>query len=117
MNYLLLIYAEEDVEPKPGTAEFKQHLEDYGAYTKEVQGKGLMVGGDALEKVSMATTVRVRDGKILTTDGPFAETKETLGGYYMLDCKDLDEAIEYAAKIPSAKLGSIEIRPVVVFES
>lgn len=117
MNYLLLIYADEDAEPKPGTPEFKQYLEDYGAYTKEVQDKGLMVGGDALEKVSMATTVRVRDGKILTTDGPFAETKETLGGYYMLDCKDLDEAIEYAAKIPSAKLGSIEIRPVVVFES
>ena len=75
-----------------------------------------MKGGDALQPVATATTVRVRDGATETTDGPFAETKEQLGGFYILDCEDLDEAIEYAAKIPSAKFGSIEIRPIMVFE-
>ena len=75
-----------------------------------------MGGGDALQGVETATTVRVRDGTTETTDGPFAETKETLGGFYILDCKDLDEAIEYAAKIPGAKYGSIEVRPVMVFD-
>lgn len=116
MQYLLLIYSAEAAEPKPGTPEFNAHLQAYGEYTKEVQEKGLMQGANALDSVSTATTVRVRGGKTETTDGPFAETKETLGGYYLLDCKDLDQAIEYAAKIPSAKLGAIEIRPVVVFD-
>ena len=72
-----------------------------------------MLGANALQDVTTATTVRVRDGETLTTDGPFAETKEQLGGYYLLDCKDLDQAIEYAAKIPSARIGSVEIRPVL----
>jgi hypothetical protein len=84
----------------------------YWAFTEEVQTAGKMVAGDALESVTTATTVRVRDGETLTTDGPFAETKETLGGYYILECADLDEALAWAAKIPSAKLGSIEVRPV-----
>jgi hypothetical protein len=75
-----------------------------------------MLGGDALYPTTSATTVRLREGKILTTDGPFAETKEQLGGYYMLNCKDLDEAIELAAKIPEARHGSIEIRPIVEFQ-
>lgn len=78
--------------------------------------KDIVGGGDALQGVETATTVRVRDGTTETTDGPFAETKETLGGFYILDCKDLDEAIEYAAKIPGAKYGSIEVRPVMVFD-
>ena len=78
--------------------------------------KKLMLGSNALQPVSTATTVRVRSGKTQTTDGPFAETKEQLGGYYLLDCKDLDEAIEYAAKIPSGKIGSIEVRPVMLFD-
>jgi hypothetical protein len=86
------------------------------AYTEEVQQKNLMQGANALQPVATATTVRVRDGKTETTDGPFAETKEQLGGYYLLDCKDLDEAIEYAAKIPSARFGSIEIRPIMKFD-
>ena len=84
----------------------------YWAFTEEVQTAGKMVAGDALESVTTATTVRVRDGETLTTDGPFAETKETLGGYYILECADLDEALAWAAKIPSAKHGSIEVRPV-----
>jgi hypothetical protein len=80
-----------------------------------VKERKLYVAGEALHPTTSATTVRVRDGKALTTDGPFAETKEQLGGFYLLDCKDLDEAIEYAAKIPGASHGSVEIRPIVIF--
>ncbi|MES1261339.1 MAG: YciI family protein [Acidobacteriota bacterium] len=87
----------------------------YYGFTQEVQAKQVYIGGEALHPTSSATTVRVRDGKLSTTDGPFAETKEQLGGYYLLDCKDLDEAIEYAAKIPGASTGSVEIRPIMVF--
>lgn len=116
MQYMLLIYADEATEPVPGTPEFGEFMQGYGAFTEEVKGKGLMVAGDALDGVSTATTVRVRSNNTETTDGPFAETKEALGGYYLLDCKDLDEAIQCAAKIPSAKLGSIEIRPVRIFD-
>lgn len=116
MQYMLLIYtADGSAEPRPGTPEFEKYLQAYGELTREVQEKGLMKGGNALQKVATATTVRVRDGKTQTIDGPFAETKEQLGGYYILDCKDLDEVIEYAAKIPGARYGSIEIRPVMVF--
>ncbi len=85
-------------------------------FSEEAQQKKLVRGSNALQDISTATTVRVRNGKTETTDGPFAETKEQLGGYYLLDCKDLDEAIEYAAKIPSAKLGSIEVRPILKFD-
>ena len=85
-------------------------------FTEDVQKKNLMLGSNALQPVATATTVRVRGGKTETTDGPFAETKEQLGGYYLLDCKDLDQAIEYAARIPSAKNGSVEVRPVMQFE-
>ena len=116
MEYLLLIYANESDDPRPGTPEGDTFMNDYWAYTEEVQKKKLMQGSNALQPVSTATTVRVRDGKTQTTDGPFAETKEQLGGYYLLDCKDLDEAIEYAAKIPSAGHGTIEIRPIMKFD-
>jgi hypothetical protein len=116
MQYLLLIYAEESRDPAPGTPEGDAFMNEYWAFTEEVKQRKLMLGSNALQPVSTATTVRVRDGKTETTDGPFAETKEQLGGYYLLDCKDLDEAIECAAKIPSARLGSIEIRPVMLFE-
>ncbi len=116
MQYLCLIYSNEQEEPKPGTPEGDQHFAEYGTYTEEIQKAGVMLGGNALHSVQSATTVRVRDGKVQTTDGPFAETKEQLGGYYLLDCKDLDEAIAYAAKIPSGRFGSIEVRPVMVFD-
>lgn len=116
MQYLMLIYNDEKNPPQPGTPEGDAYFNEYMAFTEEVSQKGLMLGSNALEPVATATTVRVRDGKTETTDGPFAETKEQLGGYYLLDCKDLDEAIRYAAKIPSAEYGSIEIRPVMVFE-
>ena len=87
-------------------------MERYGAFAKDASEKGKMAGGNPLEAVATATTVRVRDGKTESVDGPFAETKEQLGGFFILDCEDLDEAIEYASRIPSAEFGSIEIRPV-----
>jgi hypothetical protein len=116
MQYLLLIYSNENDDPQPGTPEGDKLFGGYMRFTEEVKEKNLMLGSNALQPVATATTVRVRDGKTTSTDGPFAETKEQLGGYYLLDCKDLDEAIEYAARIPSAEHGSIEIRPVMLFE-
>ena len=116
MQYLLLIYDAENSGPKPGTPEFDDFIQSYGKLSEEVKQKGIMLSANALDGVSTATTVRVRNGEVRTTDGPFAETKEQLGGYYLLDCKDLDEAIEYAAKIPSAVFGSVEVRPIKVFE-
>lgn len=90
-----------------------QMMAAYGVYTKELAASGAMKGGEALMPSSTATTVRVRGGKLSTTDGPFAETKERLGGYYLIDVKDLDEAIKWAAKIPGASTGSIEVRPIM----
>lgn len=114
MKYILLIYGEEtDLSQADQMAE----LQAYNLFSAEVSQRGMMIGGEALHLSNTATTIRVRDGKTLTTDGPFAETKEQLGGYYVLDCRNLDEAIEMAAKIPGALNGSIEIRPLMVFES
>lgn len=115
MRYLMLIYSDEAKDPKPGTTEFDKFLNDYNEFTAEVKEKSKHLAGEALQGISTATTVRVRGEKTTATDGPFAETKEQLGGFYLLDCENLDEAIEYAAKIPSAKLGSIEIRPLMEF--
>jgi hypothetical protein len=115
MQYALLIYSDEATNPKPGTPEGDQLVADYYAYTTEIQGQGIMQGGNALVGTEAATTVRVRDGDTLTTDGPFAETKEQLGGLYVVDCEDLDAAIEAAAAIPSAKFGSIEVRPILEY--
>ena len=113
MQYLLMIYQAEGTGPQPGDAEFSQLMSDYLAFTEEVKSRGLFVGGEPLEDSSTATTVRVRNGKTELHDGPFAETKEVLGGYYLLDCRNLDEALECAAKIPTAKYGSIEVRPIM----
>ncbi len=113
MQYLLMIYAAESAEPAPGSDEFMKLIQDYGVFTEEVKNAGVFVGGEPLEPIATATTVRVRDNEPLITDGPFAETKEVLGGYYLLDCDNLDQALEYAAKIPSAKYGSIEVRPIM----
>ncbi len=110
MQFLCLIYSEEGSE-----ANYEgDMMADYFAFGDEASAAGVMVGGNALEAVSTASSIRVRDGKSTVTDGPFAETKEVLGGYYMLDCKDLDEALKWAAKIPGAKHGTIEVRPVMV---
>jgi len=113
MQYLLLIYTPElpnqaDIPPEV----FQQQLAEYDAFTKEARDRGLMLAGEALQPTETATSVRVRDGSTLVTDGPFAETKEALGGFYLLECKDLDEAIELAAKIPGARQGTIEVRPI-----
>jgi hypothetical protein len=116
MQYMMIIYAADGSGPAPESAEMGELMQAYGAFGAEAREKGVMVAGDALQPVSTSTTVRVRNGVTETTDGPFAETKEQLGGYYILDCKNLDEAIEYAAKIPTAKYGSVEIRPVMVFD-
>ncbi len=113
MQYLCLIYAAESVVPQPNTAEHDKMMQGYRDLAQEMEAKGIKKGGNALDSISTATTVRVRNGKTQTTDGPFAETKEQLGGFFLVDCKDLDEAIEYAGRIPGAQFGSIEIRPVV----
>ncbi len=116
MQYLALIYAEDGASPQPGDAEFDSYMQGYYACTKTFEESGVMRGGEALEHTSTATSVRIRDGKMETMDGPFAETKERLGGYYLLDCKDLDQAIEMAALIPDAKYGTVELRPVMNIE-
>ena len=116
MRYLLLIYGSEDV-PDPTPEERGAIMAAYNAFGEHVRSKNAFLGGEALEPTATATTVRVRDGQTLTTDGPFAETREQLGGYYLIEAKDLDEAIAIAARIPSAKLGTIEVRPVVVFDN
>ena len=111
MRYLLLIYGPEQTE-QPSPEEQAAVMQAYDVFTRNVKERGAYLGGEALEPTPTATTVRVRDGQRLTTDGPFAETKEALGGYYLLEAKDLDEAIEYAAAIPGAAFGSIEVRPI-----
>jgi hypothetical protein len=116
MKYVLLIYTDEKVEAAMSEAEQKESYDAYFAFTNDTRARSQYVSGEALHPINTATTVRVRGGKTLTTDGPFAETREQLGGYYVLECKDLDDAIEAAAKIPGAKHGSIEIRPLMVFE-
>ena len=108
MRYMFLIYESESA-PERDSAELGPA---YTAFTEAVRQVGVLVASDALEMTSAATTVQVRNGKAITTDGPFAETKEQLGGYYILECADLDEALEYAAKIPSARFGSVEVRPI-----
>ena len=111
MRYLLLIYAPEtDEQPSEEVANASHAA--YGAFTADIKARGLFQGGEALTPTSTATTVRVVDGETVTTDGPFAETKEALGGYYLIEARDLDEAIETAAKIPAASFGSIEVRPI-----
>jgi len=115
MQYMFLIYTDPNREPTPNDPDFGKIMQGYMAVAEEARAKGAMVAGDALEGTDTATTVRVVDGANQVTDGPFAETKEQLGGYYILDCKNLDEAIEYAAKIPGASHGCVEIRPIKVF--
>ena len=112
MKYVALIYADEAVGPQPGTPEFDKMLEDYAAASAKFAEDGVMVSGEPLDDVVSATTVSVREGKTEVMDGPFAETKEQLGGFYVLDCPDLDSAIKYAAMIPSATYGRVELRPV-----
>jgi hypothetical protein len=116
MQYLLLIYRS-DAEYGRMTADDRKKLTgEYGAFTQSIIQSGHFKAGDGLQPTTTATTVRVRDGKTLTTDGPFAETREQLGGYYLVEAKDLDTALAIAARIPGAKTGSIEVRPVMVYD-
>ncbi|HEU5181388.1 MAG TPA: YciI family protein [Candidatus Polarisedimenticolia bacterium] len=112
MRYLLLIHDEEAKFGTMSQGEIGKLMTDYNTFTEELIKSGSFKDAARLRPTATATTVRVRDGKTLTTDGPFAETKEQLGGYYLVDVKNLDEAIKWAAKIPSARLGSVEVRPV-----
>lgn len=116
MKYLCLIYDDESKWASMSQDDAQALMGEYFAFTEGIRKSGHYVAGEALKPTPTATTVRVRNGKVSTTDGPFAETKEQLGGFYMIEAKDLNDAIQVAAKIPSARLGSIEIRPVEVFE-
>jgi hypothetical protein len=115
MQYMALIYDNEQTRNDMTQELRKQMMSEYVAFTAAAKEAGVFVAGDALRGVDTATTIRIRAGEVLHTDGPFAETKEQLGGYYLLECKDLDEALHWAAKIPTAKHGSIEVRPVMVW--
>lgn len=119
MKYALLIYGDEKsaaVSPAPGSDDFNTMIGGYMAFSEEVATNGMLQAGEALHDTDTSTTVTVVDGETITTDGPFAETKEQLGGFYILDCADLDEAIAYAAKIPTAATGRVEVRPVEVYD-
>lgn len=113
MQYLCLIYDDEKAWEKLPQAESAKIIGEFIDYTEAMKKSGHYVGGNALAPTHTATTVRVRQGKVATTDGPFAETKEQLGGYYLLNARDLNEAIQLAARIPGARFGSVEVRPVM----
>jgi len=113
MEYLLLIYSPEKELEKRSPADYAALNAEYGKFTADLKEKGHFKGGNPLQPTATATTVRAHDGKVLKTDGPFAETKEQLGGYYLVEAKDLDEAIALAARVPSARFGSIEVRPIM----
>ena len=116
MQYVLLIYRSQDVVNAMSPAERGELMGGFDAFNKTLEARGALRSTEALQSVTTAKTVRVRDGHTVSTDGPFAETKEQLGGYYVVEAKDLDEAIDLAAQIPIARIGAIEIRPIMVFE-
>jgi hypothetical protein len=116
MKYLCLIYDDEKKIAGMPPKESEAFMGEYFAFTEGIQKSGHYIGGEALQPVQTATTVRVRNGKMATTDGPFAETKEQLGGFYFINAKDLNDAIQVASRIPSARTGSVEVRPVMEFD-
>jgi hypothetical protein len=116
MQYLCLIYDDESLWANMPEDERNAVYNEYIGFTQSIKDSGHHLGGDALQPTSTATSVRVRNGETLVTDGPFAETKEQLGGYYLVEAKDVDEALKIAERIPSARYGTIEVRPVVVWE-
>ena len=117
MKYLCLIYDDEKQIEGMSQADSEAFMGEYFSFTESVRQGGQYVAGEALHPVATATTVRIRNGKLSTTDGPFAETKEQLGGFYLVEAADLNEAIQIASRIPSARTGSIEVRPVVDFDA
>ena len=116
MKYILLIYGNEQVWASLTQQEMEKVYADHRAYGEALTNAGAMLGGSELKPVSTATSVRFTNGRPKTVDGPFAETKEQLGGFYLINAKDLDDAIQVASKIPSARVGSVEVRPVVEFD-
>lgn len=112
MKYALLIYSDESTQPPPDSPEAQEVMQAYFRFTDAITQRGINLGGEALHDTGAATTVRVRNGETLTTDGPFAETKEALGGFYLIDVADLDEAIAVAAELPGSWHGSVEVRPI-----
>ena len=117
MQYMCIIYTTEGTGPQPGSDDWGPFMQGYQDFTAKVTQDGKLVHADALQPTQTATTVSMRDGKMHTTDGLFAETKEQLGGYYLLDCADLDEAMKYAAMILTSAYGRIEVRPVMVWDN
>ncbi|MBK9242819.1 MAG: YciI family protein [Acidobacteria bacterium] len=115
MRYLCVIYDDEQMMAGMSKEQGEAFMGEYFAFTDGIKKSGHYLGGEALEPVATATSVRIRNGKLSTTDGPFAETKEQLGGYYLINARDLNDAIQVAAKIPSARTGTVEIRPIVEF--
>ncbi len=115
MKYMALIYNDPALTPAYGSPEFGAMMQGYGALNASMKAAGVLIAGHGLQDVDTATSVRMRGGKPETMDGPFAETKERLGGYYIIDCADLDEALRYAAQIPSAAYGTIEVRPLAEY--
>ena len=115
MKYLCLIYDEETKMATMSKSDADAFMGEYYAFTEDIKKSGHYVAGEALKPVSTATTVRMRNGKMSTTDGPFAETKEQLGGFYMIEARDLNDALQVASRIPSARHGSVEVRPIEVF--
>ena len=116
MKYLCLIYGDESAWANRTQEQAASMFAEYMAYTDDIRKSGHMIAAEALQPTSSATTIRVRDGKVSTTDGPYAETKEQLGGFYLVDVKDLDEALAVAARIPTARTGCVEVRPVMKFD-
>lgn len=117
MKYLLTIYSDESQWAKATPQDLEDMMSAYEAYSREITEAGVMLGGEGLSPSSTSTTVRVRGDEVLTSDGPFAETREQLGGYYLLDCRDADEAIGWAARMPGARYGAVEVRPVMDYEA
>jgi hypothetical protein len=116
MRYMALIYQVEQDSYDMDDQAVQQEIEEYFAFDDEARAAGVLVAGEALQPTSTATSIRVREGETLTVDGPFAETKEALGGYYVLECADLDDAVKWAARLPGARKGTVEVRPIIDFE-
>jgi hypothetical protein len=116
MKYMLILASNPDDEPAPDDDAFGAYMAEWAAYSQALAEAGAMVAGEALQGVDTASTVQVRDGRRIVTDGPFIESKEVIGGYYVIDVADLDEALEWAARIPNSHFGTIEVRPVMEFD-
>jgi len=116
MRYIFLIASDEALMAQWTPEQYQAVLSEYGAFNRAARQAGVYLGGEPLQPIAAATTIRVRDGQTTATDGPFAETKEQLGGFYMLDCENLDEAMAWAARIPGAKTGCVEVRPIMELE-